>query len=75
MKLPEIDWVRIQSIMDEAGELENRGGMDRETWLRLSRDFADASHGILGLPGVLGRSAQSSEWFEALHSEPSERVA
>jgi hypothetical protein len=75
MKLPEIDWTRIQGIVDQAAELEARDGMDRETWLRLNREFAEVSHGILSMPAVLGRSAKSSEWFEALHNEPSERVA
>ena len=75
MTLPEINWNQIQSIVDQAAELEERGAMDREIWLRLSREFANVSHGILSMPAVLGRSAKSSEWFEALHAEPSERVA
>ena len=75
MTLPEIDWTRIQAIVDQAAELETRDAMDRETWLRLSREFADASHGSLSMPAVLGRSAKSGEWFEALRNEPSERVA
>lgn len=74
MKLPEIDWTRIQAVIDQAAELEKRGALDRETWLRLNREFADVSHGILSMPAVLGRSAQSSKWFDALR-EPSERVA
>ena len=75
MKLPEIDWAKIQVIVDQATELEEHGTMDRETWLRLCREFAEVSHGILSMPGVLGRSAQSSEWFETLRNERTERVA
>ena len=75
MKLPEIDWTRIQAILDQAAELKKCDAMDRESWLRLNREFAETSHGILGMPSVLGRSAKTSEWFEALRSQPSERVA
>ncbi|MGA9625318.1 MAG: hypothetical protein WBL65_08495 [Bryobacteraceae bacterium] len=75
MTLPKINWTRIQAIVDHAAELEARDAMDRESWLRLNREFAEVSHGSLSMPAVLGRSAKNSEWFEALHSQASERVA
>jgi hypothetical protein len=75
MNLPEIDWTRIQVIIDQTSQLERSGAMDRETWLRLNHEFADISRGILPMPGVLGRAAKSSEWFDALRNESSKRVA
>jgi hypothetical protein len=74
MKLPEIDWDRIDSILARAEEAVQSGKMDRETWLALAGEFSDVSHGSLGMPGILGRSGET-EWFEELHKEPSQRVA
>lgn len=65
MKLAEIDEVRIQEILLQARELHHCGAMDRDTWLRLNREFVDASHGRLGMPGVLAQSGKS-EWFAEL---------
>ena len=74
MKLPEIDWERIDAILARAEELYESGKMDRATWLALVQEFGAASHGRLEMPGILGRSGES-EWFEALHDTSSKRVA
>ena len=74
MKLPEINETRIQQIILQARDLHERGAMDRETWIRLNSEFAEASHGRLGMPGILGQSGKS-EWFAELRSKSSQKVA
>jgi hypothetical protein len=69
MTLPEIDGTEIQRIIVEARSRYESGTMDRETWLRLNREFVGAARGQLGMPGILGKSGKP-EWFEELQSSP-----
>jgi hypothetical protein len=74
MKLPEIDWDRIDTILARADELCASGRIDCSTWVALVKEFGEASHGRLELPANLGRMAERA-WFDVLHRQSSERVA
>jgi hypothetical protein len=74
MKLPEINWENVRSIIARAEELHQNGKMDRTAWLCLVEEFTVTSRGRLEMPGILSRSGQS-EWFRALRDSSSERVA
>ncbi len=74
MELPEIDGERLHAILERAEYLHEHGLMDRDTWVQLNRDFAEACHHRLEQPHILSISGKH-EWLEALESGASERVA